>query len=163
VRFPKGAVCPDIPALERLGVVDVLRRAPADEVLLVAVGVMAETALEVAERCARQGIGVTVVDPRWVKPVPDEVVDLARRYRLVVTVEDNVRAGGVGSAVAQALRDADVATPLRDFGVPLRFLDHAKRAEVLAEVGLTAQDIARDIVETTARLSATLDRQAVGD
>jgi 1-deoxy-D-xylulose-5-phosphate synthase len=157
VRFPKGAVCADIPAVAAVGGVDVLRRAEDRDVLLVSVGAMAEICVEVADRCARQGIGVTVVDPRWVKPLPAALVEMARDHRCVVTVEDGIRAGGVGSMVAQSLRDAKVATPLRDFGIPTRFLDHAKRAEVLAEIGLTAQDISREIVESVAQLDGALD------
>jgi 1-deoxy-D-xylulose-5-phosphate synthase len=157
IRYPTGAVCDDIPALERVGGVDVLRR-DGDDVLLVAVGSMVETCLDVADRCARQGIGVTVVDPRWVKPVPGELVRMARDVRCVVVVEDGLR-GGVSGAVAQALRDARVPTPMRDFGIPLRFLDHAKRPEVLAEIGLTAQDVARDIVETVAGLAGEVEQQ----
>ena len=163
LRFPKGAVCADIPAQERVDGVDVLRRGESPDVLLVAVGSMAETCLEVAERCGREGIGVTVVDPRWVKPVPAAVVDMARDHRCVVTVEDNVRAGGVGSAIAQALRDARVDVPLRDFGIPARFLDHAKRAEILTEIGLTAQDIARDVLETVSSLDRTTEQHSVAD
>jgi 1-deoxy-D-xylulose-5-phosphate synthase len=143
--------------------VDVLRRGESPDVLLVSVGSMAETALEVAGRCAQQGIEVTVVDPRWVKPVNDEIVRLAREHRLVVTVEDGIRTGGVGAAVAQALRDSGVPTPLRDFGVPPRFLDHAKRSEVLADIGLTAQDIARHVVETVSSVQGRLEQQAVRD
>ena len=161
VRYPTGAVCDDLPALERVGGVDVMRR-DGDDVLLVAVGSMVETCLDVADRCARQGIGVTVVDPRWVKPVPPEIVQLARDVRSVVVVEDGLR-GGVSGAVAQALRDARVATPMRDFGIPLRFLDHAKRPEVLTEIGLTAQDIARDIVETVAGLAGEVEQHHVAD
>jgi 1-deoxy-D-xylulose-5-phosphate synthase len=157
VRYPTGAVGPDLPALERLGGVDVMRR-DGDDVLLVGVGSMVATCLEVAERCAQQGIGVTVVDPRWVKPVPDQVVRMAAGVRAVVVVEDGLR-GGVSGAVAQALRDARVTTPLRDFGVPLRFLDHAKRPELLAEIGLTAQDIARDVVETVSEIDGRLEQQ----
>ncbi len=157
IRYPTGAVCDDLPALERVGGVDVLRR-DGDDVLVVAVGSMAETCLDVADRCARQGIGVTVVDPRWVKPVPAEIVRMAGEVRCVVVVEDGLR-GGVSGAVAQALRDARVPTPMRDFGIPLRFLDHAKRPEVLVEIGLTAQDIARDIVETVAGLPGEVEQQ----
>jgi 1-deoxy-D-xylulose-5-phosphate synthase len=80
-----------------------------------------------------------------------------------VTVEDNVRAGGVGSAIAQALRDARVRTPIRDFGVPLRFLDHAKRTEVLADVGLTAQDISREVIELVAGLDGGAEDAPIGD
>ena len=154
VRYPTGAVGPDLPALERVDGVDVMRR-DGDDVLLVAVGSMVATCLDVAERCAQQGIGVTVVDPRWVKPVPEQIVRMAAEVRAVVVVEDGLR-GGVSGAVAQALRDSRVSTPLRDFGVPLRFLDHAKRPEVLAEIGLTAQDIARDIVETVSEIDGRL-------
>jgi 1-deoxy-D-xylulose-5-phosphate synthase len=161
LRYPKGAVCADIPAVTAVDGVDVLHEAGDRDVLLVSVGAMAETCLEVAERCARQGIGVTVVDPRWVKPLPPVLVEMARSYRCLVTVEDGVRAGGVGSMVAQALRDAQVTTPLRDFGIPPRFLAHAKRAEVLAEIGLTAQDISREIVETVARLDGVLDQPGI--
>ena len=110
----------------------------------------------------QQGIGVTVVDQRWVKPVPEQIVRMAAGVRAVVVVEDGLR-GGVSGAVAQALRDARVSTPLRDFGVPLRFLDHAKRAEVLAEIGLTAQDIARDIVETVSEIDGRLEQHPVSD
>jgi 1-deoxy-D-xylulose-5-phosphate synthase len=152
VRFAKGPVGEDIPALERIGVVDVLRRGQDDDVLLVAVGSMARLGLEVAERAADQGIGVTVVDPRWTSPVAPELVELARSYRLVVSVEDNGRVGGAGALLAQALRDADVDVPLRDMGIPQRFLDHASRAQVLADIGLTPQEVARRVVETVARL-----------
>jgi 1-deoxy-D-xylulose-5-phosphate synthase len=163
LRFPKGAVCADIPAVAQLGGVDVLRRGEGNDVLLVSVGAMAETCLEVAQRCARQGIGVTVVDPRWVKPVPAALVEMARDYRCVVTVEDNVRTGGVGSAVGQAMRDAQVAVPLRDFGIPARFLDHGTRAEVLAEIGLTAQDISRGVIETVSSLEPVSEPHVVND
>ena len=156
VRFPKGAVGEDLLAMERLGVVDVLRRAPGDDVLLVAVGSMARLGLEVADRAAAQGVGVTVVDPRWVTPVAPELVELARSYRLVLTVEDNGRVGGVGALVSQALRDADVDVPTRDVGIPQRFLDHASRVQILAEIGLTAQDVARKVVETMARIDGAV-------
>ena len=152
VRFPKGAVPDDLPAQERVDGLDLLRRAPGDDVLLVAVGSMAPLGLEVADRAAAQGVGVTVVDPRWVAPVPAALVELARGYRLVITVEDSGRTGGIGSMVSQALRDADVDVPTRDLGIPQRFLDHASRAQLLAEIGLTAQDVARRVVETMARL-----------
>jgi 1-deoxy-D-xylulose-5-phosphate synthase len=156
LRFPKGGVGDDVPALERHGTVDVLRRSAGDDVLLVAVGSMAPLALEVADRVCAQGIGVTVVDPRWVTPVPAELVQLAAAYRLVVTVEDGGRAGGVGATLSQALRDADVDIPTRDIGIPRRFLDHGTIAQVRAEIGLTAQEVARRVVETVARLEPAL-------
>jgi len=156
IRISKGAVCDDIPAVDRCGGMDVLRTAAGTaltpDVLVVGVGALAGVALDVAERLADQGIGATVVDPRWVKPVDPALAPLAAEHRLVVTVEDNVRVGGVGSAIAQALRDADVRTPLRDFGIPPRFLDHANRGTVLEQVGLTGQRIAHEIVGLVAGL-----------
>jgi 1-deoxy-D-xylulose-5-phosphate synthase len=157
VRFPKGAIGDDVPAVERRGGIDVLLRAPDDSVLLVAVGTTARLGLEVAARCAAQGIGVTVVDPRWVSPVPAEVVALAASYDLVVTVEDNGRTGGIGALVSQALRDAGVDVPARDVGIPPRFLDHGSIAQVNAEIGLTAQDVARTVVETVSRSAPGLE------
>jgi len=157
VRFPKGAVGDDVPALERRGTVDVLRRTPEDSVLLVAVGATARLGLEVADRCAAQGIGVTVVDPRWVSPVAPELVALAASYDLVVTVEDHGRVGGAGSRVSQALRDAGVDVPTRDVGIPPRFLDHGSIAQVKVEIGLTAQDVARTVVETVSRSATVYD------
>ena len=116
--------------------------------------------LEIADLLDTQGISTTVVDPRWVKPVDEALAPLAERHRVVVTVEDNGRAGGVGSAVAQALRDAGVDVPLRDFGIPPRFLDHASRKEVMAEIGLTAPDIARQVTGLVAKLDGRYDSDA---
>jgi 1-deoxy-D-xylulose-5-phosphate synthase len=160
VRFPKGAVPDDIPAIDQVDGVDVLHRSSEPDVLVVAVGAMAGLGLELAERLTDQGIGVTVIDPRWVKPVPAAVVSLARTHRLVVVVEDNVRAGGVGDAVSQAIRDTDCTVPVRGFGVPDRFLVHGTRAEILTEIGLTAQDVARDVVACVAQLDASIDLDA---
>jgi 1-deoxy-D-xylulose-5-phosphate synthase len=156
VRFPKGAVPDDVPALDRVGGVDVLARGEQPDVLVVAVGALAGLGLDVADRLAAHGIGATVVDPRWVLPVPGSVIDLARTHRLVVTVEDGVRVGGVGARLAQELRDAEVPTPVHQVGVPSRFIDHATRAEVLTEIGLTAQEVARAVAERVARRDAAL-------
>ncbi|WP_016696765.1 1-deoxy-D-xylulose-5-phosphate synthase [Actinoalloteichus spitiensis] len=150
IRFAKGDVGDRIEAVRRVGPVDVLREDPDADVLLVGVGSFAELAVRAAHRLADQGIGVTVVDPRWVVPVPEELVALAAEHRMVVTVEDGGRHGGVGWALAAALRDAEVDVPLRDIGVPQRFLDHGSRGEVLAELGLTDQDVARRITEWAA-------------
>ena len=150
LRFPKGPVIESVPAVQRVGGVDVLRRPGAGEdadVLLVAVGPFGELALGAAGRLADQGIGVTVVDPRWVLPVPAVLTELAAEHRLVVTVEDGGRHGGAGAALAAVLRDAEIDTPLRDVGIPQRFLEHGSRSEVLAQLGLTAQDVARRITE----------------
>jgi 1-deoxy-D-xylulose-5-phosphate synthase len=157
VRFPKGPVGPDLPAVATFNGIDILHRSGDLDVLVVAIGAMAGLALEVADRLTDQGIGVTVVDPRWVVPVNDALSGLAARHRMVVTAEDNGRTGGVGSGIAQALRDAGVRTPLRDFGIPRRFLDHGKRADVLAACGLTAQDISLAVVEYIAGLESSPD------
>ena len=157
IRFPKDEVGQDIPAVERISGVDVLARPVgglADDVLLVAIGAFARMALGVAERLRNQGIGVTVVDPRWVIPVPDAVESLARRHKLVVTLEDNGVRGGIGSAVSAALRASDVDVPCRDVGVPQAFHNHASRSEVLAGVVLTEQDVARQITGWVAALGA---------
>ncbi|OIJ91439.1 1-deoxy-D-xylulose-5-phosphate synthase [Streptomyces colonosanans] len=154
LRYSKGVVGPAVPAVGKVGGMDVLRKAdvPVPDVLLVSVGALAPMCLEIADLLDKQGISTTVVDPRWVKPVDEALAPLAERHRVVVTVEDNSRVGGVGSAIAQALRDAGVDMPLRDFGIPPRFLDHASRKEVMAEIGLTAPDIARQVTGLVAKL-----------
>ncbi|MER6785389.1 1-deoxy-D-xylulose-5-phosphate synthase [Streptomyces sp. NPDC000658] len=160
VRFSKGAVGPAVAAVGRVGGMDVLRESGTDtpDVLLVSVGALAPMCLEIATLLDRQGITTTVVDPRWVKPVDEAMAPLAERHRVVVTVEDNSRVGGVGSTIAQALRDAGVDVPLRDFGIPPRFLDHASRAEVMAEIGLTAPDIARQVTGLVSKLDGRYGR-----
>ncbi len=152
LRYPTGTVAADLPAVRRVGTVDVLTESERADVLLVAVGSFGQLGMEVATRLAEQGYGVTVVDPRWVRPVPAELVELAAGHRLVVTVEDGVRIGGVGDALAQAMRDADVQVPLRDLGVPADWHPHGSRAQILADLGLTAQDVARDVTGWISRL-----------
>ena len=156
LRYPKGAVATEIEAVGHLGEMDVLRAGDPD-VLLVSVGPMAELCLEAAELLDAQGISATVVDPRWVKPLDGALVPAARVHKLVVVVEDNGRVGAVGDAVARMLRDADVDVPVRTYGIPQRFLDHAKRPKILSEIGLTSQDIARQITEAIAKRSPVLE------
>jgi 1-deoxy-D-xylulose-5-phosphate synthase len=164
LRYPKGALTVDIPAVDRVGSTDVLVRSGDRDVLLVGVGAMAGLGVEVAQRLVAQGIGVTAVDPRWVAPIDASLVQLAAEHRLVVSVEDNGRSGGFGDALARALRDADVETPFRDLGVPQEFIAHAKRAEILADVGLTAQDVSRRVIEMYARRQdASASTDAAGD
>jgi 1-deoxy-D-xylulose-5-phosphate synthase len=147
VRFSKGNVASDLDAIRRTNDgVDVLREAAHKDVLIVTVGAMASLGLDVAERLAAQGIGATVIDPRWVVPVPSSVIELAALHRIVVTIEDGIRVAGVGTRIRQDLRDAGVDTPLTELGLPDEFLDHASRNEILEQVGLTAQVIARDVV-----------------
>ncbi|MBW8872492.1 MAG: 1-deoxy-D-xylulose-5-phosphate synthase, partial [Leifsonia sp.] len=147
VRFSRGNVGNEVDAQRRTADgVDVLREAPHRDVLLVAVGPMADLALRVADRLAAQGIGATVVDPRWVIPVPSSLIELAEQHRLVVTIEDGIRVGGVGTRIRQDLRAAGVDTAVDELGLPDEFLPHGTRDEILADVGLTDQQIARDIV-----------------
>ncbi len=153
VRFPKGALPAAVPALARHGVGDVLRqpRTASPDVLVVAVGAMAGTCLDAADRLAAHGLDCTVLDPRWVKPVDPSLVELARAHRLVAVVEDGGRVGGVGAAVRQALADADVDAVVVGFGIQQEFPDHMPRAALLARSGLTPQAIALRVVEVATR------------
>lgn len=151
VRFPKGALGPNIPSIRRHADLDVLYESDDPTVLIVSVGALAGMCLDVAARMNAQGIGVRVVDPRWVKPVPASLAQLARGMDLVVTVEDGIRTGGVGSAVAQYLLDSDITIPVKIIGLPQAFLPQAKRAEILSDVGMTAQEVSRAITETVAQ------------
>jgi 1-deoxy-D-xylulose-5-phosphate synthase len=147
VRFPKGAVSPELPAIERLeDGVDVLVRSDAHDVLLVGIGPMAHIAVDVAERLRAQGIGATVVDPRWVVPVQPSIVELAASHRLVITIEDGIRVGGIGTRVRQVLREAGIDTAVDELGVPDEFIDHASREQILEDAGLTPAKIAQDVV-----------------
>ncbi|MFC5908575.1 1-deoxy-D-xylulose-5-phosphate synthase [Streptacidiphilus monticola] len=160
VRYSKGTVGPSVPAVSRIGGMDVLREpgesvgAYRADVLIVSIGALAPLCLAAADLLAEQGISATVVDPRWVKPVDEALAPLAAQHRAVVTVEDNGRVGGVGAAIAQALRDAEVDVPLRDLGIPQRFLDHASRDEILTEIGLTAEDVAAKAAALVAKATA---------
>ncbi|MFI6638860.1 1-deoxy-D-xylulose-5-phosphate synthase [Streptomyces sp. NPDC050504] len=150
LRFPKAAVDTPVPALHRTGPVDVLYESGVRDVLLVAVGPLAGAALDAARQLAARGIGVTVADPRWVLPVPPELTVLAARHRLVVTVEDNTRSGGAGTAVARALSDAGSTVPVRVLGLPGRFTPHGTRAELLAAAGLHPAGIVHSVLRARA-------------
>jgi 1-deoxy-D-xylulose-5-phosphate synthase len=154
VRWPKGSVGVEVEAVGRLGGMDVLAEPAAEhgrDVLLLGAGPMAVTCVEVAGRLNDHGIGVTVVDPRWVMPVDPAVIEAARAHRLVAVVEDNGRSGGFGDAVARMLRDADVDTPVKTYGLNQEFLAHASREEILEAAGLTPQHLARRLTEAVAR------------
>lgn len=148
LRFPKGAVTGNVDHVGRLGDMDVLMSASEHDVLLVGVGPMAGICVDTARRLAAQGIGATVVDPRWVKPLDPALVSAAAQHRLVAVVEDNGLVGGAGDAVGRLLREHRVRTPLQTFGIPQRFLDHGKRPQILADAGLTAQDLAHAVVDS---------------
>jgi 1-deoxy-D-xylulose-5-phosphate synthase len=154
LRFPGRLATPDVPAIGQLGGMDVLRK-PADparrDVLLLGAGPMASICADAADRLADHGIGVTVLDPRWVKPLDAALPEAARQHGLVATVEDNGRVGGFGDAVARLLRDNDIDTPVRTFGLDQAFLEHGERAQLLDAQGLTPQHLARQITELVAR------------
>ena len=147
IRFPKGAVGADLPAFERRDGIDVLYRGESADLLIVSVGAMAAICVEAAAQAYREGVGVTVVDPRWVKPLPAALLTMAQRYSAVVVVEDGIRHSGIGSTVAEMFRDAGLNIPVHSIGVPLTFIEHAKRGEILSDLGITAQRIARSLVE----------------
>ncbi len=163
LRLPKGPPPDDIPTIDKAGGADVLVRRGARDVLVVGVGSMATVAVDVAARLEAQGIGVTVVDPRWVKPVDPAIIELADQHRLVVSVEDNGEIGGVGAVLLQTLTEAGVRTPFRLRGIPQEFLHHAKRPRILEQIGLTAQALALDIVETMTALDGHADADADAD
>jgi 1-deoxy-D-xylulose-5-phosphate synthase len=164
LRFPKGNVGDDIDAARRTDDgVDVLREDARKDVLIVTVGAMAQLGLQVAERLADQGIGATVIDPRWVVPVPGSVIDLARDHRLLVSIEDGIRVGGIGTRIRQDLRDAGVDTAVTELGIPDEFLDHATREQIFEAAGLTPQHIARDLVAQVLGSKIPVARPRTGD
>ena len=152
LRFPKGAIGDDIPAFERREGIDVLYRGESTDVLLVSVGALAGVAVEAASQAFREGVGVTVIDPRWVKPLPQSIITLAQRYKSVVVIEDGIKHAGIASSLSELFREAGVTTPLHSIGVPLEFIQHGKRAEILSKLGITAQTITRSIVEWSSSL-----------
>ena len=156
LRFPKGAVGPDIPAFERRDGIDVLYRGESADVLLVSIGAMAKICVEAASQAYREGVGVTVVDPRWVKPLPKSLLTMAQRYKSVVVVEDGIRHGGIASTISEMFRDADLDVPIHSIGVPLEFIEHSKRGEILADLGMTAQNIAHQLVAWSSSLKDDL-------
>jgi 1-deoxy-D-xylulose-5-phosphate synthase len=152
LRYPKGEVIADIPAFERRDGIDVLYRGESADVLLISVGAMAAMAVEAASQAYREGVGVTVIDPRWIKPLPQSLVTMATRYKSVVVLEDGIRHGGIASTISEMFRDAGLQVPIHSIGVPLTFLEHAKRGQILSELGITAQQISLSIVEWSASL-----------
>ncbi len=152
IRFPKGAVQPDIPAFERRDGIDVLYRGESADVLLISVGAMAQVAVEAAGQAYREGVGVTVIDPRWVKPLPTSLITMAQRYQSVVVIEDGIKHGGIGSTISEMFREAGLNIPIHSIGVPLQFFEHGKRSQILEEIGITAQTITRSLVEWNSSL-----------
>ena len=146
IRFPKGAVVEDIPAFERRDGIDVLYRGESADILLISVGAFAAMAVESAGQAYREGVGVTVIDPRWVKPLPTSLITMARRYKSVVVIEDGIKHAGIASTISEMFREAGLTVPVHSIGVPLAFIEHSKRAEVLQDLGITVQNITRSLV-----------------
>ena len=157
IRFPKGAVGADIPAFERRDGIDVLYRGESADVLLVSVGAMAKICVEAAAQAYREGVGVTVIDPRWVKPLPQSLLTMAQRYKSVVVVEDGIRHGGIASTISEMFRDAELEVPIHSIGVPLEFIEHSKRSEILADLGITSQNITHQLVSWSSSLKEDLN------
>jgi 1-deoxy-D-xylulose-5-phosphate synthase len=147
IRFPKGGVAKDLPAFERRDGIDILYRGESADILLVSVGAMASTAVEAAAQAYREGVGVTVIDPRWVKPLPvNALLAMARRYKRVVVLEDGIKHGGIASTLSEIFRENSVEMPIHSIGVPLEFIEHSKRNEILEDLGLTVQNVTRQLV-----------------
>jgi len=162
IRFPRGSVSADLPAVDQREGIDILLTTEQPRVLVVGIGPLAETAVAVGQRLSDQGIGVTVVDPVWALPINAALVALAADHELVITIEDNGTVGGWGTRLAQELRFAGVDTALREFGLPQEFIPHGGRGELLEEVGLTPQRIARYTVEAIVRSEEPLEQQPAG-
>ena len=147
MRFPKGAVAAELPAFERRDGIDILYRGESTDILLLSVGAMASIAVDAAAQAYREGVGVTVVDPRWIKPLPaTALLSMAQRYSRIVVLEDGIKHAGVASSISELLRENNINMPLHSIGVPLEFIEHSKRAEILEDLGITVQNVTRQLV-----------------
>ena len=156
LRYRKGSLPDPMPALRTVGGVDVLLdEAGADlspRVLIVGTGACAPDAIEAGRRLAADGIGVTVVDPRWLLPLSLDLVDMAAGYDAVISVEDGIVHGGFGWALRDGL--AQAATPVRCLGVPQIFPEHGERAQMNADFGYDADGIERAARDAVSALGA---------
>ena len=147
IRFPKGAVAPELPAFERRDGIDILYRGESTDILLLSVGAMAAIAVDAAAQAYREGVGVTVIDPRWLKPLPTQsLLSMAQRYKRVVVLEDGIKHAGVASTVSELFRDHGLETPIHSIGIPLEFIEHSKRNEIMEDLGITVQNVTRQLV-----------------
>ena len=145
VRFPKGAVPQDIPAIERVAGVDILHRGSKKQVLIISIGSMAAMALDVAKHAHEKSIEVTVVDPLWVKPIAPSLLSMCSEYETVVVMEDGIKHAGIASSISEALRDGQITCNLQSIGIPLEFIEHSKRAEILEDLEITPAAIVQQI------------------
>jgi 1-deoxy-D-xylulose-5-phosphate synthase len=167
VRFPRGGLAPDLPALRCAGAadgpgcsVDVISEPSSTErtdVLCIALGPLATAALAAGQRCEREGIAVRVVAPTWVAPLPPALIELAKQSRLVVTAEDGGLNGGFGAGYARALRESGSDATLLTLGLEQEFVAVGKRVELLKAAGLDAAGLYRSITGAVARLDRDRD------
>jgi len=159
VRFPKGPVIVEIPAFERRDGIDVLYRGESADILFISVGALANVAVEAAAQAYREGVGVTVIDPRWVKPLPLSLVTMAGRYKSVVVLEDGIEHGGIASTISELFREHALDIPVHSIGAPLEFFEHAKRAEIFNDIGITVQAITRSLVGWSSSEAITVEEK----
>ena len=145
IRFPKGAVPSDIPALERISGTDILHRGASKQILLISIGSMASMAVEVANLAKEQSIEITVVDPLWVKPISPDVIAMCGQYGTVIVMEDGIKHAGIASTISEALREAGSNCTLHSIGIPLEFIEHSKRNEILEDLAITPAEIVQQI------------------
>lgn len=150
VRFPKGEVHSDIPEIERRDGVDVLYLGENSDVLIVSIGAFAKLAVDIAAHASLVGTGVTVVDPRWVKPLPVSLIEMAKRYRCIVVMEDGIRHGGIASTLSEMVRDANITVPIHSVGIPLEFIEHSTRTQILEDLGITVVDLTESVMKWSA-------------
>jgi len=143
VRFPKGAVPEDIPAIERVDGIDTLIAGSKKDILLISVGAVADIAVQVAQTIGK--IGITVVDLRWVKPLPPYLLTMVKSFQAVVVIEDGIRHAGIASSISEMFRDAGISTPIHSVGVPLTFIEHSKRSQIMEDIGMTPSNISRTV------------------
>lgn len=164
IRFPKGILTPELPAFEHRDGIDILYRGESPDILVISVGALAGLAVEAAAMAYREGVGVTVIDPRWVKPLPlDVIAKMAERYSQVVVIEDGIAHGGIASSLSEGFRSLSLETPIHSIGAPLRFFEHAKRNQLLEELGITAQAVARQLVGWFSDRPTQEEKQFLGD
>lgn len=154
IRYPRGSADEGLPESRTpiaLGKSEVIRHPDRPKLLIAAIGSTVGPAFEAAKRLSAEGIEATVLNGRFVKPLDSETVaSLAREAGAVITVEENVRAGGFGEAVAAALREAGLGgIPLRLVTLPDEFVEHGSQAILRAQCGIDAVGIlsaAREMV-----------------
>ena len=150
IRYPRGSG-EDVSMDETfttlpLGRAELLRA--GNDVLLLPVGNRVYPALEAAEGLAKLGIDAAVINPRFIKPLDNELIGKwAKTCGRVVTVEDNVKKGGFGSAVLQMLHELHLTLPVRTLGYGNKFIDQAPQKVLWKNAGIDAAGIIKGALE----------------